>query len=201
MSKYSGARRAVFAGAIVLLAAGLNGCTTIEGTNALTDIGTFEREVGQETLKGLGIIDRQTKAPITTPRAPLVLPKDNAPLPVPTKDNEVALLPKNSDKVQVDIAGLSENDIRRLRDARVYDTRAVSGRPLTQAEIAKLTERMRAANIQATPSTKTPLYLPPDKYFTTIGGKDLTCLTPSGDLVPLTDKACPAEIRNKLQKG
>ena len=47
----------------LLLSAGLGACTTVEGTNALTDVGTFEREVATETLKGLGMVPQETKKP------------------------------------------------------------------------------------------------------------------------------------------
>ena len=44
----------------------------------------------------------------------------------------------------------------------------------------------------------TLLYLPPEEYFTTVQGKDTVCLSQSGDVVPVTDKACPPEIRKAL---
>ena len=45
----------------LLLAFGLGACTTVEGTNALTDIATFEREVATETLQGLGMLEREER--------------------------------------------------------------------------------------------------------------------------------------------
>jgi hypothetical protein len=64
----------------------LSACTTTEGTNAMTDFGTFEREVMTETLVGLGGMPREMKEEPKTPRAPLVLPKDTKSLPAPTTD-------------------------------------------------------------------------------------------------------------------
>lgn len=181
----------------LLLAFGLGACTTVEGTNALVDIGTFEREVATETLKGLGVIERENKEVIKTPRAPLVLPKDKSSLPAPTVA-KTDLLPEDSDQVQIDATGLTEEDLTRLRNARVVDLRALSGRPLTEVESRQLTARMKAARIAITQSVARPLYLPPDEYFTTVGGLELICLAENGDLVPLTDPRCPPAIREAL---
>ena len=46
----------------LILGLGLSACTTVEGTNALTDVGTFEREVMSETLRGVGMIDKEQKS-------------------------------------------------------------------------------------------------------------------------------------------
>ena len=70
-------------------------------------------------------------------------------------------------------------------------------RPLTDVEAKQLTARMTAA--QRKDNSARPLYLPPDEYFTTVGGTDLICLAKSGDLVPLESKECPAEIRDALR--
>lgn len=182
-------------GGTILL--GLAACTTIEGTNALVDVGTFEREVASETLKGLGMLDRKEKAVIKTPRAPLALPANTANLPAP-KTASADLLPIDSDKVQIDASGLSEEDIKRLRNARVVDLRTISGRPLTKEESRKLVARMKAARISLSQNIERPLYLPPDEYFTTIGGVDLICLAENGDLVSLEDPRCPPAIRDAL---
>jgi hypothetical protein len=190
-------RIAGFAGIIVLLSV-VSACTTVEGTNAFVDAGTFEREVMSETLRGLGILERETKAPIESPRAPLVLPSQTASLPAPTQSNR-DVLPEDSDTVQIDMTGISEEDLRRLRNARVVDLRTLAGRPLTEAETRQLTARMTATQIRAGGSR--PLYLPPERYFTTVNSVDLVCLAPNGDLVPLDDPACPAEIRAALQSG
>jgi hypothetical protein len=187
--------RAGLIGAALLLFVGLSACTTIEGTNALVDAETFEREVANVTLSGLGIIDKpEQKDSLKTARAPLVLPKDLASLPSPTKVAD-DILPEDSDKVQIDTANLSEEDLRRLRNARVFDPRTVAGRPLTKAETAQLTARLGAVRVQ---KGVRPLALPPEEYFTTVNGQDLICLAPNGDLVPLDDPACPAEIREAL---
>lgn len=198
MCELLGVRRAAMAGVMLVLAAGLSACTTVEGTNALTDIGTFEREVGQETLKGLGILEREEKEPIKTPRAPLVLPKDTASLPAPTDESEYAELPEDSDKVQVDTTSLTEADLQRLRSVQVFDGRSVAGRPLSDAEIAELTKNAEAGRIRVERDGFRPLYLPPDDYFTTVGGKDLICLTAGGELVPLSDPSCPEDVRRQL---
>jgi hypothetical protein len=191
------ARAALLALALVGSLA-VSACTTTEGTNALTDIGTFEREVMTETLVGLGGMPRAEKEEPKSLRAPLVLPKDTATLPAPTVATAAAQLPEDSDKVQIDASGLSEADIKRLRNARVVDLRTLSGRPLTDAEARQLTANMTAAQLK--PSAR-PLYLPPEEYFTTVGGTDLICKAKSGQLVPLDSKDCPEEIRKALRKG
>ena len=109
----------------------------------------------------------------------------------------MALLPEDSDMVQIDASGMSEADISRLRNARVVDLRTLSGRPLTDAEAKQLTARMTAARL--TPGAR-PLYLPPEDYFTTVGGTDMVCSTKSGALVPLDHKDCPKEIREALKR-
>lgn len=182
----------------LLLAIGLGACTTVEGTNAFVNFDTFEREVATETLKGLGMLERENKETIKTARAPLVLPKDPRAIPQPTQEN-VHLIPEDSDKVRIDASGLTQDDLSRLRRARIVDLRSISGRPLTDEESIKLTARMRAANIDYSRNTSRPLYLPPDEYFTTVNDQELICLAENGDLVPLDDPACPAEIRDALQ--
>lgn len=181
----------------LLLGLGVSACTTTEGTNAMTDFGTFEREVMTSTLQGLGMVERQEKEESNTRRAPLALPKQTASLPPPGAETKTALLPADSSNVQIDISGLSEEDLKRLRSARVVDLRTLSGRPLTDVEAKQLTARMTAAQLKSGPR---PLYLPPDEYFTVVGGQDLVCLAKNGDLVPLSDKSCPAEIRKALQE-
>lgn len=181
----------------LILSAGLAACTTTEGTNALSDIGTFEREVMTETMKGMGMMDREAKDENIQPRGPLVLPKTTSlPPPVDAKaESAVALLPKDSSNAQIDASGLSNEDIKRLRNARVVDLRTLDGRPLTDAEAKQLTARFTAAQLKGGPR---PLYLPPEEYFTTVKGKDTVCLAANGELVPLDDKACPPEIRKAL---
>ncbi len=176
----------------------LGACTTVEGTNALTDPVTFEREVMTETLMGVGVIEREDKPDLATRRAPLVLPKDASALPPPTTEVAVvALLPEDSDNVLLDTTGLTEEDIRRLRNARVVDPTTLAGRRLTEAETRQLTARMVAARVQTGPR---PLYVPPEEYFlVTPAGEQLVCLAPNGDLVPVTDPNCPPEIRRALQ--
>ena len=140
----------------------LAACTTVEGTNAMTDFGTFEREVMNTTARGVGLIPGDPpKEDLTMARAPLVLPKSDAGLPTPTTQVAAAQLPANSDTVQIDTTNLSEADIVLLRNARVVDMRTLGGRPLTEAEARQLTARMQAANMAVTANNERPLYLPP----------------------------------------
>ncbi|RUT31197.1 hypothetical protein EMQ25_10055 [Arsenicitalea aurantiaca] len=179
---------------ILVAALALGACTTVEGTNALTDIGTFEREVMSETLRGVGMLERDEKEETGQRRAPLVLPRQTASLPAP-QQARTDMLPADSDRVQIDASNLTEADLQRLRNARVVDARTLAGRPLTEQETRQLTARMTAAQVGTGPR---PLYLPPDRYFTTVGGQDTVCLAPSGQLVPISDPSCPAEVRAAL---
>lgn len=184
--------------AAAILALAVSACTTTEGTNAMTSVGTFEREVMTETLKGVGMIPREQKPQLAQSRAPLVLPKDGAALPSPADETAVAAIPEDSDTVQIDATNLTQEELRLLRNARVVDLRTVSGRPLTETEAKQLTARMvRAKNYTGA----RPLILPPDEYFTTSAeGNTLVCLARNGELVSVTDPACPAEIRRALQQ-
>src|SRR5690348_338353 len=104
--------RAALAGAALLMAASLGACTTVEGNNAMTDVGTFEREVMTSTLQGLGAVPQETKEPLVNKRGPLVMPKNTASLPAPqAAEAEKAALPADSNMVQIDTAGLSQEDI------------------------------------------------------------------------------------------
>lgn len=182
----------------LVLGLGLSACTTTEGTNALGDIGTFEREVVTETMKGMGVMEREEKAETTERRGPLVLPKTNSSLPAPQDgkaDKTASLLPEDSTRVQIDTTNISEADLKRLRNARVVDLRTLNGRPLTEEESRKLTARMTAAKLKGGPR---PLYLPPEEYYTTVKGQDMVCLAANGELVPLSDKSCPPEVRKAL---
>jgi hypothetical protein len=190
-------RAGLFPAALLGLAL-LAGCTTIEGTNALVDATTFEREVMSETLRGVGMMEREQKPEITTPRAPLVLPRDTRNLPPPPTQTAASQLPVDSTGVQIDASRMSEDDLRRLREARVItDARAMSGRPLTEQETRMLTARMQQVQVQ---KGGRPLYLPPDSYFTTVRGQEMVCMAKSGDLVPLNDPSCPPEIRAALAR-
>lgn len=190
-----------FASVVIIAGLGLGACTTVEGTNALTDLTTFEREVAINTLQGLGIVPQKTKETLKTPRAPLVLPKDDKSLPAPKEQKLAALLPEDSDKVQIDASNLTQDEIQRLRNARVVDVTTTSGRRLTEAESKKLTARMTAERIKSG-RHKRPLYLPPEHYYTvTTTGQDLICLAANGDLVKLDNPACPAEIRAALSSN
>jgi hypothetical protein len=187
--------RASLATAAVIAALSLSACTTTEGTNAMSDVTTFEREVMTETLKGVGMIPREEKPELAQHRAPLVLPRDNQNLPAPS--TAVAALPEDSDTVQIDASNLTEEDLRLLRNARVVDLRTVSGRPLTETEAMQFTARMISAKKY---TGARPLLLPPDEYFTVSAqGNTLVCLAKNGDLVSINDPACPDEIRRALQ--
>ena len=182
------------------VAVALSACTTVEGTNAMTDVGTFEREVMTSTLQGLSLVPKEQKDEDMPQRGPLVLPKDAASLPAPQAET-ASLIPEDSDNVRIDTASLSEDDMKRLRNARVVDLRSLSGRPLTEAESKALTARMLAANKEVISNNgERPLYLPPEEYFTTIGGKELICLAANGELVALNDQRCPAEIRAAMRR-
>jgi hypothetical protein len=192
---FPAATRTILACLGVVSTFALAACTTTEGTNALTDIATFEREVMTSTLVGVGMVPRDEKEETNERRAPLVLPRDTATLPAPSEETRVAELPEDSDSVQIDMTGLTDADLKRLRNARVVDLHTLSGRPLTEAETRKLTARMTAARVATGPR---PLYLPPEEYFTTINGEDVVCMSKEGELVPLTHKDCPYEIRESI---
>lgn len=201
MFKFSGARHFGIAGALALLAASLSACTTIEGTNALSDVGTFEREVGQETLKGLGMVPREAKEPIKTPRGMLALPKEGLAVPPPSEDLEAAMIPTDSDAAKIDTSGLTDDQIRRIRSIIVFDGLSKSGRKLTNAEIAQVTKNIEAGRLRID-RADAPLWVPDQSYFTTsVNGQDAVCLAANGDLVSLDDPACPPEIRAQLQKS
>lgn len=193
--------RAGLAALGLVLALALGACTTVEGTNALTDFGTFEREVMTTTARGVGLLPGETPKPdITTARAPLVLPAAGQALPAPAPESALAQLPANSDTVRVDTANLTEADLTRLRNAKVVDLRSVAGRPLTEQETRTLVARMQAANMDVTTASgKRPLYLPPDEYFTRVGSADLVCATPNGELVSINDPKCPEAVRKAIR--
>jgi hypothetical protein len=172
----------------------------MEGTNAMTDFGTFEREVLNETARGVGLVPGNApKEDLTSARAPLVLPRDTSSLPVPTTQVAAAQLPANSDTVQIDTTGLSAADIETMRKARVVDMRTLGGRPLTEAEARQLTAQMQQANMPVSANNQRPLYLPPAEYFTRVGDAQLVCRAASGELVSLRDERCPADVRRALQ--
>ncbi len=184
----------------LLLVAALGACTTSEGTNALVDPGTFEREVMTSTLQGLALVPQDQKPTGNERRAPLVLPRQAAMLPTPTKDSS-ALLPKDSNNVQINSAGISDADMQRLRNARVVDLHSLSGRPLTDIEQRQLTARMTAARLATSGQDSRALTLPPEEYFTLYKGKNLVCLAPNGQLVAISDPSCPDAIRKALQRS
>ena len=185
----------------LVLTLALGACTTVEGTNALTDFGTFEREVMTTTARGVGLLPGETpKEDITNARAPLVLPAAGQALPAPSPEAAVAQLPTDSDSVQIDTTNLTQADIQRLRNAKVVDLNSVAGRPLTEQETRALMARMQAHNADVTAvSGKRPLYMPPAEYFTRVGDADLVCATPGGELVSINDPKCPEEVRKAIR--
>jgi len=192
----TGARIAAFA-AILLVSAGLSACTTTEGTNAFTSAQTFETEVMDSTAQGLGLIPKPVKPDPTNPRGPLVIPKSTSVLPPPETDTVTAQLPEDSNQPKIDTAGLSSADVERIRHVRVVDVNTPDGRPLTAAELQKLTARMKGFTL----NSKRSIFTPPEQYFSlTAGQKDLVCLAKNGDLVSVNDPSCPIEIRNALLK-
>lgn len=190
-------RRSVSLAAILLMAGGLAACTTTEGTNAFTDIATFEREVMTSTAQGIGLVPKSVKPDPTNIRGPLVLPKAGEALPAPTEDRTAELLPEDSSDVRIDTTGLTEADLSRLKRTKVVSLNTPDGRPLTAAELRILTGKMKDFRI----SKKRSIYTPPEEYFAiTSNQQDYVCLAPNGELVPVNDPACPAEIREALLK-
>jgi hypothetical protein len=193
--------RTASAAMAIVLALALAACTTAEGTNALTDFGTFEREVMSSTARGVGLIPGETaKEDLVNARAPLVLPASGQALPAPSTAAARAQLPANSDTVQIDTANLSEADLTRLRNAKVIDLRNVAGRPLTEQEARTLTARMQANNRDvAVNNSSRALYMPPDEYFTRVGDAELVCSIGNGEVVSLDDARCPEQLRKAIQ--
>jgi hypothetical protein len=180
----------------VLLPA-LSACTTDEGTNALVDPSTFEREVMDPTLQGLDIIPPDPAKAAPERRAPLVLPKGTGVLPPPSTNTANAQLPVDSSDPSVNTAGLSQADLAHLRNAKVIDLASLNGRPLTDIERRQLAARLQVANTQV-PGAR-PLTLPPASYFTSYQGKDAICKAADGSLVSLSDPKCPDQIRHALR--
>jgi hypothetical protein len=191
-------RRTASVAAIMLVAMGLSACTTTEGTNAFTDIGTFEREVMTSTAQGIGLVPKEEKPDPTNPRGPLVLPKSGQALPAPTEDTTVAMLPEDSSDVKVDTTGLTDADLARAKRTKVVSLQTPDGRPLTQAELKALTARMKEFRV----SKQRSIFTPPEEYFAvTANQQDLVCLAANGELVSVNDPACPPEIRKALLKN
>lgn len=193
--------RAASAAMALVLALALAACTTVEGGNALTDFGTFEREVMTSTARGVGLVPGEdSKEEPTNARAPLVLPASGQALPAPSKAVATSQLPANSDTVRIDTANLSESDIQRLRNAKVVDLTSINGRPLTEQEARTLTARMQKNNLDVTvANANRPLYMPPAEYFTRVGDAELVCSIGNGEVVSLNDARCPEEVRKAIQ--
>jgi hypothetical protein len=190
-------QRIASAALLLLVAGGLSACTTTEGTNAFTDIATFEREVMTSTAQGVGLVPKEEKPDPTNPRGPLVLPKAGTALPAPTEDKVTAMLPEDSSTVKVDTTGLSDADLARAKRTKVVSLTTPDGRPLTQSELQALTARMKEFRV----SKQRSIYTPPEQYFSVNATtQDLVCLAANGDLVSVNDPACPPEIRKALLK-
>ena len=182
---------------LLLVSLGLSACTTTEGTNAFTSAQTFETEVMDKTAQGLGLIPAPVKPDPTNLRGPLVMPKDTNVLPPPETETKVADLPVDSSQPQIDTNGMSQSDVDRLRHVRVVDVNTPDGRPLTAAELQKMTAKMKGFSL----NSKRSIFTPPEQYFSVAAGqKDLVCLAKNGDLVSVNDPNCPLEIRNALLK-
>jgi hypothetical protein len=182
---------------LLLVAGGLSACTTTEGTNAFTDIATFEREVMTSTAQGVGLVPKTEKPDPTNPRGPLVLPKAGSALPAPKEDTVTAMLPEDSATVKVDASGLTEAELARAKRTKVVSLTTPDGRPLTQSELQALTARMKEFRV----SKQRSIYTPPEQYFSVNSTtQDLVCLAANGDLVSVNDPACPPEIRKALLK-
>lgn len=191
---------AVRIGFVVLaagLAAGLSACTTTEGTSAFSDPQTFEREVMTGTLQGLGLLGRPPVEGDVQNRGPLVVPRDTSTLPPPA-ERVAGQIPEDSANVSVNLTGLSAAEVEQLRNIRVADLATPSGRPLSDSELAQLRSRLSEAGISVQASGRRPLYMPPEEYFTVIGGRDYVCLASNGNLVPIDDPSCPPEVRAAL---
>lgn len=185
--------RLTFVAAAASLA--LAACTTVEGTNALVDPLTFEREVMRSTLQGVGLVPREEKAMVAGERSPLVVPASGTTPPPPGQSS--AVIPEDSDSVVIDTAGLTTADLEALRSGRVIGSGSVTGRPLTDAEARQLAARMGAyRNAQGIGQRN--IYLPPEEYFQTVGGQQLICLAANGELVAPTDPKCPVDVRAAL---
>ncbi|SDG40816.1 hypothetical protein [Pelagibacterium luteolum] len=185
--KSKGLLRLTFLAATAALA--LSACTTVEGTNAMVDPMTFEREVMRSTLQGVGIVPQEEKAMVAGGRSPLVVPASGSTPPPPTAS--AAVIPANSDRAVLDASNLTTADLQALRTGRVISSDALSGRPLTEAEARQLAARSAAANT----SGQRSIYLPPAEYFQTVGGQSTVCQTATGAIVAITDPSCPAEVR------
>lgn len=173
----------------------LAACTTVEGTNALTDPLTFEREVVRPTLQGVGMVPQEQKQAVAIERSPLVVPAAGTTPPPPQQS--VAQIPEDRSAVTINTGGLTTADLEALRTGRVIDANSVAGRPLTEAETRQLAARMQAYR-QATGQAERSIYLPPAEYFTRVGNQNLICLAANGNLVAVNDPQCPPDVRAGL---
>lgn len=175
----------------------LTACTTVEGTNALVDGGTFEREVLRTTLQGVGFIEQESKGLVSVERGPLVIPTSGAVPPAPQK--LTASIPQDSNQVVLDANGLSTRDLDILRSGKVVDSSNAVGRPLTEAEARQLTARMQAYN-RGQKAGDRNIFFPPESYFARVGTQDTICKAADGSLVAVNDPKCPADVRAAITK-
>lgn len=190
------ARRIVRLGLLAVSAAlALSACTTVEGTNALTDVATFEREVLRSTLQGVGMVPQEEKQAISGQRGELVVPASGSTPPPPQQS--VAEIPQDSSSVVLDTQGLTTADLEALRSGQVISSSSVAGRPLTDAEARQLAARM-AAYRRSQGMQQRSIYLPPESYFQRVGGQNLICQAANGSLVAVDDPNCPSDVRARI---
>jgi hypothetical protein len=155
---------------------GLAACTTTEGTNAFSDIGTFEREVMSETLRGMACCSSASRRMRTSIRAA----RSCCPNPTPifrrrhekTDTAEARCRSIRQQGADRRDRNLSEADIAPAQGARGRPLRIVDGRPLTEEARQ---DHPQDEGGKASPGAR-PLYLPPEEYFTTVKGQDIVCL-------------------------
>ena len=78
---------------------------------------------GREIRGGRGERRRQIEiAEVAERRGPLVMPKNGTMAPAPQQETQLAALPQDSDRVQIDTTNLSEADLARLGRIQAFDT-------------------------------------------------------------------------------
>ena len=152
----------------LLLGLGLSACTTTEGTNALSDIGTFEREVLTETMKGMGVHGARGEGGAPSAAARWFCPRPARCLRRTEASRRRAAaqdFDQRSDRHLQPLGGRPAAPAQRPGRRPAHPL----GPPLTDVEAKQLTARMTAAKLNGGPR---PLYLPPEEYFTTVKGQD-----------------------------
>jgi hypothetical protein len=125
------------------------------------------------------------------------MPGNTAALPQPTQDNSELFIPTDSDQVTIDTAGLTNEDLRLLGRVRVVEEDdPYANRLPEEREFRRMVEQMQAYRGMQT--GQRPIDMPPERYFTTVDEDELVCLAANGDLVSISDPACPSSIRQAL---